>query len=65
MKHNDDMIVAMIELRGELPLKCKPFKAELQNQCNIGSDLYPIDLNQVMKVLQNCAGTKGALPLRK
>ena len=52
VKHNDDMILAIISLRGSLPTKHKTLKAEFQNQHNLGSNLYPINLTHIMKVLQ-------------
>ena len=40
----DDMMLAIIALTCALTAKHKTLKAELQNQCNLGSDLHPIDL---------------------
>ena len=55
---NDDMMLDMIVLKGALPEKHKTLKAELQNQHNLGINLRPNYLNQVMKALQNYVGAK-------
>ena len=57
-KHKDNMMLVMIALRGDLPTKRKILKAELWNQCNLGSNMFIIDLTQVMKVPKNCTGPK-------
>ena len=52
------MMLEMIVLKGALLEKHKTLKAELQNQHNLGINLHPNYLNQVMKALQNYVGAK-------
>ena len=53
-------MLAIIILRGILPLKYKLLKVELQNQYNLEQNLYLDTLTSIIKVLQNYAGIKGA-----
>ena len=49
--YNNKLMLAIIALRGTLPSKYKLLKAELQNQYNLGQNLYPDTLISVTKVL--------------
>ena len=57
---SDNIMFAMIALRGSNPSHFKALKAELQNQHNLGNNQYPTDITMVMRVLQNYVAIKGA-----
>jgi len=59
-KFNDDVMFAIVALRGALPAHYKSLKAELQNQYNLGNNQYPTDIATVNRILQNYVTTKGA-----
>ena len=56
---NEEVMKALLAVRGANPSNYKSLKTELQNQYNLGQNNYPSTLSAATRILQNYVGTKG------